>query len=153
MATTYVVRDAFSSDSYVFCRWGSLVEKTLFHCYLDSFRVGDFETDQEVIENVDKRQTAADDLARGVGAVFHVSLDFSKFPRYKDHLYKKVSCASGVAYQKVLTIPNMKAQSSDKLENHNIAMNSEEYSMFLELGGSDWLRLFLSEKIEKRKSK
>ena len=164
--TTYYVRDAISSDPSALSHWGRQVENTLYLCYQDTFEVGEFKSDKEAIQAVEKKQTVADETATGAGAVFRVRFDFSKLPRYKEHLYKKKDYANGPRYIKVSTAPKnwggsrpnagRKAGTFDPAEirkSHNIRMNDEEYAMFLELGGIEWLRSLLNEKISQRKPK
>lgn len=162
--TAYVVRQAINTNPSILRHWGEEVELALSQCYQDRFEVGDFETDQEAIEAVRKMQEAADDRAGDVADEYGLSFDFSKLPRYADHLYKKRTYSKDrgkTAYHKVTgkTWGGRRAMAGSKpmpggdVKFRAIQLNDEDHAMFLELGGVRWLRSVLRKEIKKRKNK
>lgn len=159
--TAYVVRQAINTDPSILRHWGEDVEIALSQCYQDRFEVGDFETDQEALAAVQKMQEAADNMAGDVADEYGLSFDFSKLPRYADHLYKKRTYGSKTAYQKVTGNPRggyranagAKALPGGPLKRRSIQLNDEDHAMFMQLGGVRWLRTVLSKEIKKRQRK
>ena len=162
--TAYIVRQAINTNPSILRHWGEDVEIALSCCYQDRFEVGEFETDQEAIEAVQKMQERADDLAGDVAAEYGLTFDFSKLPRYADHLYKKRTYSNGrgtTTYQKVTgkawggrrSKAGTKPMPGGDVKFRAIQLNDEDHAMFLELGGVRWLRSVLRKEIQKRKNK
>lgn len=162
--TAYVVRQAINTDPSILRHWGEDVEIALSQCYQDRFEVGDFETDQEALAAVQKMQEAADDMAGDVADEYGLSFDFSKLPRYADHLYKKRTYSKDrgkTTYHKVSgktwggrrSKAGIKPMPGGEVKFRAIQLNDEDHAMFLELGGVRWLRSVLRKEMKKRENK